>query len=175
MDATVRDAQGKPFSKWKPAEKFAHVWREQGLEGDDLETEYEFHPTRRWRMDFAWPSQMVAVEIDGFGYGHQAQQQMAADNEKQNAAVSLGWKVFRFNSRQLGSRAGVEDAVGLVSEFMCCGSAEDWASDALSCICRGIDLMSDDQVGEWEGVRGVLGSAPVPSKARKVADVRKKS
>ncbi len=27
--------------------------------------EYRFHPTRKWRMDWAWPDQRVALEIDG--------------------------------------------------------------------------------------------------------------
>lgn len=31
--------------------------------------EKKFHPIRRWRFDFAWPENLVAVEIDGGGYG----------------------------------------------------------------------------------------------------------
>ena len=116
----IRNDRGQPFSKWKPADKFAYVfggvyptlWRW-------VDEEHRFDAVRRWRFDFAWPDLAVAVEIDGFGFGHQAQQGMAADNDKQNAAVVSGWRVFRFNSRQLGSQAGVRDAVDLVAGVLC--------------------------------------------------------
>lgn len=35
-----------------------------------------------------------------------------------------------------------------------------WIKTAVECINRGCDLMTDEQVGKWEGVRGVLESAP---------------
>ncbi|MCA9233312.1 MAG: DUF559 domain-containing protein [Planctomycetales bacterium] len=116
---TLRNLTGKPFSKWQPAEKFAYAWREWGLRGGSAVEEHEFCPARKWRFDFAWPKQKVAVEIDGFGYGHQAQQNMANDNEKANRAIALGWKVLRYNSRQLGSMAGVRAAVEEVSQVLC--------------------------------------------------------
>ena len=115
----IRNQKGQPFWQWGPAEKFAHVWNEEGLAGGDPVTEFVFCPDRKWRLDFAWPAQKLGVEIDGFGYGHQAQQQMARDNEKANAAVALGWRVLRYNSRQLGSRRGVSEAVGQVGQVLC--------------------------------------------------------
>lgn len=117
MAEVVRNANGQPFSKWLPAEKFRHCMN------SDMQShcreEHEFCDDRKWRFDFCWPQLHVAVEIDGFGYGHQAQQQMAADNEKANRAVAMGWRVFRYNSRQLGSKRGVEEAVDQVWEFLC--------------------------------------------------------
>lgn len=110
--------QEKPraFSKLKPAEKFARKWQEVAEDGGEMSggepvLEFAFSDSRKWRFDFAWPTLRVGVEIDGFGYGHQAQQAMAADNEKQNAAVELGWTVLRYNSRQLGSHGSTEEAV----------------------------------------------------------------
>ena len=44
---------------------------------------------------------------------------MAQDNEKANAGVASGWRVFRYNSRQLGSKKGVSDAVEQVWWFLC--------------------------------------------------------
>lgn len=35
-----------------------------------------------------------------------------------------------------------------------------WIKTAVDCINRGCDLMTDEQVGKWEGVRGVLETAP---------------
>ena len=120
MKETIRNATGEPFSKWKPAEKFSWVIVTHcpGF-ALDMVHEHEFAIDRKFRFDFAWPDIKLAVEIDGFGYGHQAQQQMASDNEKANLAVELGWRVLRYNSRQLGSRAGVDEAVEQTTRVIC--------------------------------------------------------
>lgn len=116
----VRNDKGVPFSKWKPADKFEHVMRtDYPLLSNACHREYVFHPEFLWRHDFAWPVERVAVEIDGFGFGHQAQQCQARDNEKQNAAILMDWYVLRFNSRQLGSYAGVSDAVAMTWGLIC--------------------------------------------------------
>lgn len=57
--------------------------------------EYRFHETRRWRFDFAWPSHMVAVEIDGRGR-HQTVDGVRKDCEKHNTATLRGWRVLRY-------------------------------------------------------------------------------
>ncbi len=116
----VRNAKGEPFSSWKPADKFRYQLLIRHPEiFRRCHEEYEFDHERKWRFDFCWPTEKVAVEIDGFGWGHQAQQMISANHEKQNAAVAQGWKVFRFTSRQLGSLYGVHEAVDLVCEFLC--------------------------------------------------------
>jgi len=114
----IRNAKGQPFSKWKPADKFWHILQTHTVKelSEHVTAEYLFDPERKWRFDFAWPTVMVAVEVQGFGYGHQAQQGIAADNEKANRAVELGWKLFRYDSRLLGSMKGVKDAVDQVCE-----------------------------------------------------------
>lgn len=114
---TVRNNDGLPFSKWAPADKFAFAFENQY---SDLfahcETEFELDDNRKWRFDFAWEQIQLAVEIDGFGFGHQAQQRIAQNNEKRNAAVACGWRVLVYDSRLLGSREAVEDAVHQVAE-----------------------------------------------------------
>jgi len=60
--------------------------------------EYRFHPTRRWRFDFAWPDQQLALEIEGgvFIAGrHSRGAGYRADCEKASAAAILGWRVLR--------------------------------------------------------------------------------
>ena len=60
--------------------------------------EYKFHSDRRWRFDFAWPSQKIAVECDGAiwaGGRHLRPQGFINDCEKCNEAAILGWKVLR--------------------------------------------------------------------------------
>jgi very-short-patch-repair endonuclease len=89
-------AGGNVMDLWKQA------WCEHGF-GKPI-TEFRFHPVRKFRFDFAWPRHKVAVEIDGYGFGHQAIKGMAGDNEKINLAIECGWLVLRYTSRQLGSR-----------------------------------------------------------------------
>ncbi len=62
--------------------------------------EHKFHPSRRWRFDFAFPDRMCAVEIEGgvwTGGRHTRGSGFVADMQKYNAAAELGWFVFRFD------------------------------------------------------------------------------
>lgn len=62
------------------------------------ETEYKFHPERKWRMDYAWPDVKVALEVEGgvwAGGRHNSAKGFLADMEKYNAAAALGWKIIR--------------------------------------------------------------------------------
>lgn len=68
------------------------------LPGWDLTREFHFHPTRKWRWDFAFPSVKLAIEVDG--RGHFAGSKAKSDYEKQNEAVRMGWRVLRFPSGQ---------------------------------------------------------------------------
>lgn len=70
--------------------------------------EYKFHPTRKWRFDFAIPEYKIAIEIDGgvWNYGrHNRAQGYLADMKKFNAAASLGWIVLKFTPDEQYSRA----------------------------------------------------------------------
>ena len=60
--------------------------------------EFRFHPSRKWRFDFAFVDQMIALEIDGAtwtGGRHTRGSGYEADCEKLNEAAVLGWRVFR--------------------------------------------------------------------------------
>ena len=100
------------------SEKFKVAWDQWGFEGSDLEAEVRFHPTRRWRWDFAFPSKMVAVEINGIGYGHLSVKGMARDAEKTRAGLELGWYVIPFCSACLGSKQKLHDAVDQVCRIL---------------------------------------------------------
>jgi very-short-patch-repair endonuclease len=61
--------------------------------------EYRFNHERRWRFDFAWPDQMLAVEIEGGSWTRGRHTRGAGfrnDCEKYNAAGKAGWTVLRF-------------------------------------------------------------------------------
>lgn len=100
-------------------QRFAEAWAATGLRGSDIERQFRFHETRRWRLDFAFPSQRLGVEIQGFGYGHQSQQGMSADAEKFNAATELGWRLLVYTTRQIQSQAGLDEAVEQVKRVLC--------------------------------------------------------
>jgi len=72
--------------------------------------EFRFHPVRRWRFDFAWPDQKIALEVEGgiFVMGrHSRGAGMEADMEKYAAALVSGWKVLRISPKHLTTGQGV--------------------------------------------------------------------
>lgn len=70
--------------------------------GDRFRREYRFHPTRRWRFDFADPALKVAVECEGGVFlpnrvgGHNRGGMYRENCDKYNAAAVLGWIVLRY-------------------------------------------------------------------------------
>ncbi len=68
--------------------------------------EYQFHETRKWRFDMAWPAQRLALEVDG-GTNNQGRHTrgagFAADCTKINEAILLGWRVLRVTSDHIKS------------------------------------------------------------------------
>lgn len=68
--------------------------------------EYRFHPQRRWRFDFALPSLLLAIEVDGgiFTAGrHSRGIGQEADMVKGNEAILLCWSVLHFSTRHVHS------------------------------------------------------------------------
>lgn len=68
--------------------------------------EYVFHPTRKWRFDFSWPSARVALEVEGGawkkgGSRHTRGAGFLGDMAKYNAAVMLRWRVLRCTPQTL--------------------------------------------------------------------------
>lgn len=64
-----------------------------------LTQEYKFHDERKWRFDYAFIDQKVAIEINGGTYicgRHNRAGSVLKDYEKLNHAASNGWLVFQF-------------------------------------------------------------------------------
>lgn len=81
----------------KAEELFAELLRSWGCDG--FVREYQFHPSRRWRFDFAWPHIKLAVELHGGVYGyhpsHTSAKRLHAEYEKLNEAQINGWTVLQ--------------------------------------------------------------------------------
>jgi hypothetical protein len=68
--------------------------------------EYKFHPDRRWRFDYAWIPQKIAMEIEGGVWirgRHNRGTGFLKDMEKYNSAAILGWRIVRFTPQQFSS------------------------------------------------------------------------
>lgn len=98
------------MSKSQAADTLLFHIRAAGI--DAPKAEYRFHPDRKWRFDYAYPADRLAIEIDG---GNRMARMTArgpaavgrhttdADYEKLNEAVILGWRVLRFSPAQVSS------------------------------------------------------------------------
>lgn len=67
------------------------------LLGGEWWAEWPFHPTRKWRFDYACPELKIAIEVDGgifTGGRHSGGVGQLKDFEKGNAACAMGWYVF---------------------------------------------------------------------------------
>ena len=53
------------------------------------------HPVDRYRIDYAWPDVLIALEVDG--WMHRQPEQAARDAVRDSRLRSLGWLVFRVN------------------------------------------------------------------------------
>lgn len=91
---------------------FLRLWLSLYPDGPRPQREHGFHPTRKWRFDFAWPARKLAVEIEGGicmrkgrMQGHHVHpKQYTADCRKYNAAQKLGWRVLRYTTLDVQER-----------------------------------------------------------------------
>ena len=89
--------------------------------GYECVREYRFHPVRKWRFDYALPSEHVAIEVEGGVWTkgrHINPKGFLADIEKYNTATAMGWRVFRVTPSSL-----LTDALHLISAVASSSSA----------------------------------------------------
>ena len=78
--------------------------------GYDYVKELKFHPSRKWRFDFAIESLRIAIEYEGImseKSRHTTISGMSRDCEKYNTAQLLGWKVLRFTALNYKNLASI--------------------------------------------------------------------
>lgn len=87
-----------------PEERVVLELRDRGIEG--WIREHRFDPPRRWRFDFAWCAELVALEVHGAVHAqgrHTRGPGFVADREKMNRAAVLGWIVLEVTPEHLRS------------------------------------------------------------------------
>lgn len=92
----------KKQSTIKHSDQFTQ-WAAQEL-GCQVIAEYQFHPKRRWRFDYALPQQRIALEVEGGVWTqgrHTRGSGFMGDMEKYNTASVMGWRVLRTTPDEL--------------------------------------------------------------------------
>jgi very-short-patch-repair endonuclease len=98
---------------------------------DGMEREHRFAQGRRWRFDFAWPAQRVALEVEGgawTGGRHTRGAGFLADLEKYNRAALDGWRVIRAGSAHV--KYGI--AASWIKEALAAAAATQASPEAQS-------------------------------------------
>jgi len=73
--------------------------------------EHRFHPSRKWRFDYAWPDKKLAVEYEGIFAAksrHTSVMGFSGDCEKYSAAAILGWCVIRVTAPMMRDGRAVD-------------------------------------------------------------------
>lgn len=108
-----------PARPVKPERKVMHAPRRQidataffaasGL--PPVTREFRFNPERKWRLDYAWPAQQVALEVEGAVWiqgRHTRGSGFVKDMEKYNRLATMGWVLLRVQPRDLMTQATVK-------------------------------------------------------------------
>ena len=81
------------------------------------EREYKFCPERAWAFDLAFPSQKLAVEVNG--QHHLRHGQHRKDCEKINAAVVNGWRVLQYPASCVVAQCRLPLIVEQITRALC--------------------------------------------------------
>lgn len=112
LDSAIKaaeKAQKAPKEASSLEQAFMIAWNGTGY--PTPEQEYRFHPTRKWRFDFCWPSIKLAVEAEGGLYSngrHNRALGYIGDMQKYNAAAELGYTVLRYHKFDIEAISQIE-------------------------------------------------------------------
>lgn len=108
---TPRTPKNKGANAARPPEQDAFTRLCAAALHTDCVKEYRFHPTRKWRFDYAFPAYKIALEVEGgvwTGGRHTSPQGFLGDMEKYNTATLMGWRLFRVTPDQLYNTATLD-------------------------------------------------------------------
>lgn len=98
-----------------PQTRFRWLCKASGLPMPTVE--HRFAPPRRWRWDYCWEPEKVALEVDGglfVGGAHVRGARILKTHEKLNTAAALGWRVLYCTPQSLHS----EETLTLVRQAL---------------------------------------------------------
>ncbi len=108
--ALVDPAQAKLLKRVKSRSDNSLAFIEHCLRNgiDRPNVEYRFHPTRRWRLDYAWPDYRIALEVEGGIWTagrHTTGSGFKEDMVKYNELAITGkcWRLLRCEPKDLFS------------------------------------------------------------------------
>ena len=110
MTAPFRQTYVKQPSESEAEFTLAAQWQADGL--PPFEREYQFHPDRKFRLDFAVPQIKFGVEVEGgiWAQGaHSRPSGILRDMEKGNLLTLLGWSLLRYSAAQVRSGAAIRE------------------------------------------------------------------
>lgn len=87
--------------------------------GVEIQTEYPFHPRRKYKADIYVPSHRLIVEVDGGGaqHGrHHRNQGYEDDRERDWLALMLGFTVLRVTTRQVLTNRAIDMVMQLLEQ-----------------------------------------------------------
>lgn len=80
-------------------QKFHALWKEHNPY--PIVHHHTVHFSKKWEIDFAFPQEKIAIELQGFGTGHTSYMGMLRDYHKHNDLVTNGWLLLYFMSSDL--------------------------------------------------------------------------
>lgn len=86
----------KADTRLDPSRVFLAVLKQNGLPTPT--PEFRFHPTRKWRVDYAFEPQRLALEVEGGVWTrgrHTRGSGFLRDVEKYNELAARGWRLIR--------------------------------------------------------------------------------
>lgn len=87
IEAELSPIEKMFFDRWRAIYGFCLLWQ------------YEV-PGFRYRLDFAFPQQKVAIELDGYQY-HSSKEQFTNDRKRQRELEMAGWRFVRFSGSEI--------------------------------------------------------------------------
>lgn len=101
--------------KLDPYKLFELSLKQLGFSG--FQREYLFSPSRKWRIDFAWPDKYLAVEIEGGTWSNHSRHTRGSgylkDIEKYNMLTLCGFHLLRFIPKQIQNG----EALGIIEQW----------------------------------------------------------
>ena len=80
-------------------QKFHDLWKSHS--GYPIVHHHTVSLQRKWEIDFSFPKEKIAIELQGYGTGHLNYKGMQRDYHKHNDLILNGWLILYFMSADI--------------------------------------------------------------------------